>query len=100
MNEPSNLTKIASAETACTRRFLDDVEDFARKDPVAASAAAFGVGLLLTVLPARAVFGTAAALSATFVRPTLLTLGVIKGLELCCSKNSENTQTPHQHDHP
>lgn len=100
MNEPSALTQIASAETACTRRFLDDVEDFARKDPVAASAAAFGIGLLLTVMPTRAVFGTAAALSATFVRPTLLTLGLIKGLEICCSKNSSGAEPPHKYDHP
>lgn len=67
---------------------LDDVKKFAHEDPTTAAAAAFGVGLLITMLPARAILGSAAFLGATFLRPTLLTLGLVKGMELCCKKTT------------
>ncbi|TDU71452.1 hypothetical protein EI77_02578 [Prosthecobacter fusiformis] len=83
MNEnPSSIDPVSSAQ-----QILDDVKKFAHEDPTKAAAAAFGVGLLITMLPARAILGSAAFLGATFLRPTLLTLGLVKGLELCCKNN-------------
>ncbi|MEN3943370.1 hypothetical protein WJU23_18865 [Prosthecobacter sp. SYSU 5D2] len=82
MNEyPSSTEPVSSAQ-----QILDDVKKFAHDDPPMAAAAAFGVGLLITMLPARALLGTAAVVGATLLRPTLLTLGLIKGMELCCKK--------------
>ena len=69
---------------ASFRRLLEDIKSFARREPTQAVAAAFGIGLLINLLPARAVSGTAAAVGATLMRPALLSLGVIKAVELCC----------------
>ena len=83
MNEnPSSSEPVSSAQ-----QILDDVKKFAHEDPTKAAAAAFGVGLLISIIPARTLLGTAAAVGATLLRPTLLALGVVKGLELCCKKS-------------
>jgi hypothetical protein len=71
-----------------SQKWLSDVKKFAAEDPLAASAAAFGAGLVISALPLRTILGSAAAIGATLLRPTLLSLGVIKGLELCCKKTS------------
>jgi hypothetical protein len=84
MNEHLSSTEPVSS----AQQILDDVKKFAHEDPTKAAAAAFGVGLLITMLPARALLGTAAAVGATLLRPTLLTLGLVKGMELCCQKSS------------
>ena len=76
-----------------SQRLLDDVKKFAHEEPTKAAAAAFGVGLVITMLPARALLGTAALLGATLLRPTLLTLGLVKGLELCCNKNTPSSNS-------
>ncbi len=70
------------------RRPLDDLKDFARREPAQAVAAAIGVGLLINLLPTRMVAGTVAIVGATLVRPVLLSLGVTKAVELCCQKPS------------
>lgn len=69
---------------------LSDIKDFASREPAKAVAAAFGVGLLLNLLPTRAVVGTLTIIGATLARPMLLTLGATKAMELCCQK----TPTP------
>ncbi len=63
-------------------RLLHDAEGLARRDPAKAVAAAFGVGLLLNVLPKRFVVASVTAVTLTVLRPALLTLGVIKACEL------------------
>lgn len=66
---------------------LDDLREFARREPATTAAAtAFGVGLLINLLPTRAVVGTVTAVGATLLRPALLSLGLIKAVELCCQK--------------
>jgi hypothetical protein len=63
--------------------WLNDAEEFARREPVKAVACAFGAGLLLHLLPTRA---TTAVVS-TLVRPVLLCLGLMKAFEICgCNK--------------
>lgn len=73
---------------SCSQKWLSDVKKFAAEDPFAASATAFGAGLIISALPLRAILGSAAVVGATLLRPTLLSLGVLKGLELCCKKTS------------
>lgn len=68
------------------RQMLGDIKEFACREPVKAVAAAFGTGLLINLLPTRAVIGTATVLGATLMRPVLLTLGLTKAMELCCQK--------------
>ena len=69
---------------------LGDIKDFAGREPVKAAAAAFGVGLLINLLPRRAVVGTASAVGAVLLRPLLLSLGATKAMELCCQKTSNH----------
>ena len=68
------------------RRMLGDLEDFVCREPVTAVAVAIGVGLLFTLVPARTMAGTAAVLGATLMRPALISLGVVKAVELCCEQ--------------
>lgn len=64
------------------RKLVQDASTVAQRDPAKAVATAFGLGVLLNVLPTRLIFGTAATLASTIVRPTLITLGVIKAFEI------------------
>lgn len=63
-------------------RLVHDAETVARRDPTKAVATAFGVGVLLNVLPTRFIVGSVATVAATVIRPTLMTLGVIKAFEI------------------
>ena len=70
------------------RHMLWEIKDYASRKPATAVAAAFGVGLLINLLPARAVMGAVTIVGATLMRPVLLSLGATKAMELCCQKNS------------
>lgn len=74
------------------RRTLDDLKEFARREPAQTVAAAIGIGLLINLLPSRLVTGTVAIVGAALVRPVLLSLGVTKAMELCCQKPSTPPQ--------
>ena len=61
-------------------------EDFARREPEKAIASAFGVGVLLNVLPLGAIASVAVSASFALVRPALLFLGLLKAVEFCSAK--------------
>ena len=65
-----------------------EISDFARREPAKAVAAAFGTGLLINLLPTRAVVGTVTAVGAALMRPFLISLGLTKAMELCCQKTT------------
>ena len=67
---------------------LDDLKAFARREPIQAMAIAVGAGLLINLLPKRAVVGTATTLGSALLHPALLALGLTKALELCCRNSS------------
>ena len=74
---------------------IAEIEDFARREPTQAVAVAFGVGLLVHLVPTRILVGTVTALGALLVRPVLLTLGLTKAMELCQNcKSNPNTPNP------
>lgn len=77
-NEPTPLHPIE----ASVRQLLEKTEDFVRREPVKAVAAAFGAGVLLKVLPPRAIARPLVALTARLLPPALIGLGLIKVLEL------------------
>ena len=96
-SEPSNTQPAdtqpahagAAAENCCAApgTWLGQAEAFARRDPARAVATAFGAGLLLHLLPLRAVTAVALAL----VRPALISLGMLKVWELCpCEKELQS----------
>ncbi|HYF36859.1 MAG TPA: hypothetical protein VD994_16300 [Prosthecobacter sp.] len=75
---------------ASMRQMRGEVKDFARREPLKAVAACFGAGLLVHLLPARVLAGTASAAGAALVPPVLLFLGVVKSVELYCQNSKAN----------
>ena len=69
------------------QRMIREAEEFARREPTKALAAAFGAGFLLNVLPTRFIVGTVTAVAVPFMRPALLALGLIKAAEMCCAES-------------
>lgn len=71
----------------CIQRALEKTEDYVRREPAMAVAAAFGAGLLLKLLPTRAVARPIATVVVKLLPPTLLGLGLLKAFELCCENS-------------
>jgi hypothetical protein len=67
------------------RSKLHDIKAFAQREPAQAVALAFGVGLLVNLLPTRVVAGTVSTVGAALLRPMLLSLGITKAIELTCN---------------
>lgn len=87
----------------CVRKLVQNAERVAQREPAKAVAAAVGIGVLLNVLPTRFIFGTAATIASSVVRPTLITLGVIKAFEIYLDQtqkpiNRNLNPTPITHD--
>lgn len=70
----------------CIQDLLDKTENFVRKEPTTAVAIAVGAGLLLKLLPTRALVSTITEVTVRLLPPALMTLGVIKAFELGCQK--------------
>jgi hypothetical protein len=70
-------------------RIMEAVKNYARREPVKSIALAVGVGLLIDLLPAKAVLGMALAAGAAIMRPVLLSLGATKAMELCAQPASD-----------
>ncbi len=67
----------------CLRRTLERTEDYVRREPTKAVAAAMGAGLLLKLLPTRTMVRPITTLAVALLPPALLGLGLIKAFELC-----------------
>jgi hypothetical protein len=67
------------------RSKLHDIKAFAQREPAQAVAVAFGVGLLVNLLPTRVVAGTVSTVGAALLRPMLISLGITKAIELTCN---------------
>lgn len=84
MNNPAP----AIPSSRCCQPVLDRVEAYVRNEPAKAMAAAFGVGLLLKILPAQALVRPIGSLAVKVLPPALLGLGLLKAAELCCQKGT------------
>jgi hypothetical protein len=62
------------------------MEAYMRREPAKAVAVAMGAGVLLKLLPTRAMVRPLATLAVTLVPPALLGLGLVKAFELCCQQ--------------
>lgn len=71
----------------CLQRMFEKTEQYVRREPAKAVAAAFGAGLLLKLLPDRALVRPITAIAVKLLPPTLLGLGLLKAFELFCQKN-------------
>ena len=80
----------------CLQEIVEKTEAYVRREPAMAVAMAFGAGLLLKILPTRAVSRPVAAITVKLLPPTLLGLGLLKAFELCCQKNTcQSSEPPH-----
>ena len=75
------------------QKITSRTQELSRQDPMKAVAIALGAGLFLNVIPTRFIVGTVTAVTVTVLRPALLTLGIIKALELCTEKH-QHTNLP------
>lgn len=75
------------------REILDDAETMLRREPAKAVLAAFGIGLLIHVLPKRLIVSTATTTALTLLKPALLTFGVVKAAELMLAQAQAPSQS-------
>jgi len=67
--------------------WLDQADDYARREPVKAVTCAFGAGFLVNLLPIGFIVGALTAIAFSILRPVLLFLGLIKACELWRSRS-------------
>ncbi len=78
----------------CLQRALERTEAYVRREPTKAVAAAMGAGLLLKLLPTRAMVRPLTTLAMTLLPPALLGLGLLKAFELCCQQTTFKPAPP------
>ena len=62
---------------------MQRADDFARREPAKAIVSGFGAGVLINLLPLRAIASALVGIAFCFVRPALLFLGLMKACEFC-----------------
>lgn len=67
---------------------LKRLEDWVRREPTKAVAAAVGAGLVIHLLPARLIAGVTTTLATRLLPPMLMGLGVLKAFEIGCEKEA------------
>ena len=75
----------------CLQRTLAQAEAYVRREPAKAVAAALGTGLLINLLPTRAMVRPLTTLAVAFLPPALLGLGLLKAFELCYQQTKNQT---------
>ena len=75
----------------CLQRTLAKTAAFVRREPAKAVAVAMGTGLLLKLLPTRAMVRPITTLAVALLPPTLLGLGLLKVFEFCLPDNHAQT---------
>ena len=81
----------------CLQRTLERTEDYVRREPTKAVAAAMGAGLLLKLLPTRSMVRPITTLAVALMPPALLGLGLIKAFELLLQPEAAKPKaTPHE----
>lgn len=63
--------------------YLNSADEYARREPTKAVVSAFGIGVLLNMLPLAAIAASLVRAATLLVRPGLLFLGLIKAAEYC-----------------
>ena len=67
----------------CLQQMFDKAEAYVRREPAKAVAVAFGAGVLLKLLPTRAIVRPITTIVVSLLPSALLGLGVLKACELC-----------------
>ena len=93
-----NATEPPHAAEICLQELLGKAETYVRREPMKAVVAAIGAGLLLKLLPPRAVARPITALAVTLLPPALLGFGILKAFELCCESAHCKAPSPSSPD--
>jgi len=80
---PQNMESRNSSQCDC----LAKLDETARREPTKTMATAFGVGLLIRLLPVGAIVNILATVTFSLARPVLLFLGLLKARDLCRSRH-------------
>jgi hypothetical protein len=101
MEHPENAEAKAEshAPAPALERIVAATEQYAREEPVRAVGAAFGSGLILTLLPIGAIVSGILRLAFALVRPLLIILGVVKLYERL-GENSADQESPQNQPEP
>jgi ElaB/YqjD/DUF883 family membrane-anchored ribosome-binding protein len=83
-------TQQATSPTDQLEVWLDQADDYARREPVKAVVSAFGVGFLVNLLPIGAIVGALTGIAFAMARPVLLFLGLLKACDLARSASKSN----------
>lgn len=70
------------------------VEDYTREEPMKAASAAFGLGILLALLPIGSLVSGVMRLLFLVARPVLMILGVVKVAEQLDERRSKTEEKP------
>jgi hypothetical protein len=73
---------ISTIEKPPIDRWLDQADDYARREPIKAVACAFGAGFFANLLPIGTIVGALTGVAFLMLRPFLLFLGLMKACEL------------------
>lgn len=81
--------------------FVNRVESYTREEPAKALSAAFGIGILLTLLPVGTLVSGVARLLFLVARPVLIILGLVKVAETWETyRVKTDTAPPEETDQP
>jgi hypothetical protein len=96
MDHPETVEANAqsSAPAPSVDRLVVATENFARQEPLRAVGAAFGSGLLLTLLPIGSIVSGILRLALALVRPFLIILGVVKLYEQLGETSPDTASAP------
>lgn len=87
--EHPDTTAESPSPAPVLERIVVATEKYAREEPVRAVGAAFGSGLILTLLPVGAIVSGILRLALSLVRPILIILGVVKLYERLGESSNE-----------
>jgi hypothetical protein len=87
--EHAETTAESPSPAPALERIVVATEKYAREEPVRAVGAAFGSGLILTLLPVGAIVSGILRLALSLVRPILIILGVVKLYERLGESSNE-----------
>jgi hypothetical protein len=74
--------------------FVNRVETYTREEPVKALSAAFGVGILITLLPIGALVSAIGRLVLLLARPLLIILGLVKIADTWAARSASVEEPP------
>ncbi len=68
--------------------WMEDADDFARREPLKAVVSAFGAGFIINLMPVGSIVGALVGIAFAMARPLLIFFGLIKVCEFVRARNT------------